>query len=277
MSLKVNVLNLGDITGDRSFTLRGVMPGEHVTVPANAFLITGGETPVLVDTGTRNDEVLTRVGMIPMNTPEQTLEAQLAEHGLEVKDIGMVIQTHLHVDHAGRMDAFPLETPVVVNRAELSFAFSGLQGLFYAPEDLGHVLIRMYTRNALEILDLEQSGPVTIAPGIRCQATGGHTDGSMSVLVDTDDGVVNICGDVIYNVDGSLLERPNVIPIEPQTSNNFSTQNIQEKAAIRRALESGRFVFPSHDYQGAVVEHGRVVGRIGREIPGPILPLDDAD
>lgn len=274
MSLTIDVLNLGDVQGDRSFVVRGVLPGTPVTVPCNAFLIRGGDAPVLVDCGTRNEEVLTRIGMQPVVSEETTLEAQLALHDLTPADIGVVIQTHVHVDHAGRMDAFPLSTPVVVNRAELRFAFSGVQGLFYPPEDLAHVLERLYTPGALAILDLELSGPVTVAPGIRCEASGGHTDGSLNVLVDTADGVACLCGDVIYTVQDSCVEPIGQLQaMEPQTSNNFSTANVAEKAAIKRALESGRFVYPSHDYQGAVVEHGRVVGRIGRTVPGPVLPL----
>lgn len=266
MSLTIEVLNLGDITGDRAFTVR-VLPGEPVTVPANSFLILGGERPVLVDTGTRSDDVLLALGMQPSGDPEQTLEAQLARHDLEPGDVGMVIQTHLHVDHAGRMDAFPMSTPVVVNREELRFAFSGVQGPFYVQEDLAHVLERLYTPGALATLDLELSGPVTVAPGIRCQATGGHTDGSLSVLVDTAAGVANVCGDVVYSVQDSLVDRVGVPhALEPQTSNNFSTSNVAEKAAIKRALESGRFLLPSHDYEGAIVEHGQVVGRAGRSI-----------
>jgi glyoxylase-like metal-dependent hydrolase (beta-lactamase superfamily II) len=274
MSLTVHTLNLGDIGGDRAFLVRGVPPGEGVTVPANAFLILGGEVPVLVDTGARSDEVISALGMVPSQDPEQTLQAQLAQHGLEPGDIGMVIQTHLHVDHAGGLEAFPMTTPVVVNRAELAFAFGGLQAHFYVQEDLAHVLQRLYTPGALAILDLDLSGPVTVAPGIRCQATGGHTDGSLSVLVETDAGVANICGDVVYTVQDSLVDRIGQLQaLEPQTSNNFSTANVAEKAAIKRALETGRFLLPSHDRQGAVVEHGRVVGRVGSTVPGPVLPL----
>lgn len=275
MSLTVHTLNLGDIGGDRAFLVRGVPPGEGVTVPANAFLVLGGEVPVLVDSGTRSDEAIAALGMVPSGDPEQTLQAQLALHGLEPGDIGMVIQTHLHIDHAGGLEAFPMSTPVVVNRAELGFAFSGVQAHFYVREDLAHVLERMYTPGALAILDLEISGPVTVAPGIRCQATGGHTDGSLSVLVDTDAGVANICADVVYTVQDSLVDRIGQLQaLEPQTSNNFSTANVAEKAAIKRALESGRFLLPSHDRQGAVVEHGRVVGRIGSTVSGPVLPLE---
>lgn len=212
----------------------------------NVFLILGGDKPILVDAGVRNAEVLTRLGIQPTITEEHSLHSRLAEHGVRVEDIAMVAMTHLHVDHAGLLDTFPMSTPVVVNRRELGAAFSGLQGLLYAPEDLHHVLDRTYTPGALRILDLEMSGPETLAPGIRVQASGGHTDGSLMVLVDTDEGVACLCGDVLYGFEGSVLEQLNQTNLhEPQTSNNFTSSMVQEKAAIKRVLNAGALRAPT--------------------------------
>ena len=58
--------------------------------------------------------LLARYGMEVDEDPETTLEAQLARFDLEPADIGCVIPTHLHADHAGRLDAFPMSIPVVV-------------------------------------------------------------------------------------------------------------------------------------------------------------------
>lgn len=279
MSLTVDVLNLGDIPADWSFTVFGRPPGTPIVGPANAFLIRGGEQPLLVDAGTRNREVMARLGMV-VDWEEETppfLESELDRFGLGVGDIGAVIQTHLHVDHAGRLDAFPMTTPVFVNRAEVMYAFSGLQGPAYAPEDLAHVLQRMYTPGALAFLDLPVGATTTLFPGVRAIALGGHTPGSIGVLVETDEGAACLCGDVVYEVQGALVEP--VIPLhhrEPMQSGNHATSIQEEKTAIKLALDSGRFLFPSHDRFGAVVEHGRVVGRVGRALPGPVLGLDEA-
>lgn len=276
MSLTIEVLNLGDIEGDRSFTVGGTPPGTRMTVPANAFLVLGGESPVLVDAGTRSAAVLERVGMQPRFADDQTLEAQLGRHGVAVEDLGMVVMTHLHVDHAGRLDAVPMSTPVVVERRELSFAFSGAQGLAYAPEDLHHVLDRLYTPGALRVLDTYLGGPASLAPGLRVEASGGHTEGSVNVLVETSEGTACLCGDVIYEVQGSVVAPElETLAFEPQPSGNHATAAIAERAAIKRALGAGRLLYPSHDYRGAVVEHGRVVGRIGRTVPGPVLGLEE--
>jgi hypothetical protein len=39
-------------------------------------------------------------------------------------------------------------------------------------------------------------------------------------------------------------------------------------------VNSGRFVLPVHD-RPAVIEHGRVVGRLFDSVPGPVLPNDE--
>lgn len=282
MSLTVDVLNLGDVPADWSFTVFGRPPGTGVVGPAQAFLIRGGERPLLVDAGTRSHEALARLGMVPPwdGNPPPFLEDELARFELTTGDIGAVIQTHLHVDHAGRLDAFPMTTPVIVNRAELAFAYSGLQGPFYAPEDLAHVLQRMYTPGALGILDLPLGETCALFPGVRALGLGGHTPGSIGVLIDTDEGVACLCGDVIYEIAGALVEPP--FPLhynEPSLSGNHAPSLLEEKVALKRALNSGRFLYPSHDPYGAVLEDGRVIGRVGPHIgtpPTPVLPFDAA-
>lgn len=279
MTLTVEVLNLGDIPADWSFTVSLRPPGTQVIGPANAFLILGGEKPLLVDAGVRNREVMHRLGMFPdwEEDAPPFLERELERFGLGVEDIGAVIQTHLHVDHAGRLDAFPMTTPVIVNRAELMFAFSGLQGPAYAPEDLAHLLQRLYTPGALGLLDLPVGETAALFPGVRAITLGGHTPASMGILVDTDEGVACLCGDVVYEIHGALVEPPLALHHnEPVPSGNFATALQDEKAAIKRALNAGRFLYPSHDPYGAVVEHGRVVGRVGPHLPGPVLPFDAA-
>jgi glyoxylase-like metal-dependent hydrolase (beta-lactamase superfamily II) len=52
-----------------------------------AYLVIGPEGPVLVETG-------------PGSTL-QNLQAQLSQHGLAPQDIGHVLVTHIHLDHAG--------------------------------------------------------------------------------------------------------------------------------------------------------------------------------
>ena len=146
-------------------------------------------------------------------------------------------------------------------------------GAQYPPEYVKHHIDRLHTPGALRLLDLELSGPEEILPGIVCESAGGHTEGSMNILVDTADGTACICGDVIYDIQNQVVEPwHQVLAYEPQTTGNHGLTKRGEKAAIKKALNSGTFVLPIHDYP-ARVECGHVVARLGRSVPGEATPV----
>lgn len=280
MAYEIHRLNFGAVTIDASMQVRGREPGRRVDVPAQGFLILGGEAPVLVDAGYHDLSVLGSGGEIG---PGQGFHEQLAAHGLVAGDLGCVVMTHLHRDHAGHLDQVPMTVPVVVNRAELSCAFSGLQSLAYARHDLVHLVDRMYTADALRYLDLDHTGPVELLPGIVCERSGGHTAGSINVIVEVSDGDARLCGDLIYDVEASLRSTPKTTHAarvqpwlfaadEPATTNNFTRSVGQEVAALKRLLRH-RYILPAHDAPG-VLDRGRLVGRIdGPTVPGPVTPV----
>jgi glyoxylase-like metal-dependent hydrolase (beta-lactamase superfamily II) len=44
------------------------------------------------------------------------IENQLKKHALRLRDVRYVLHTHLHIDHAGKDDLFPMNTTVVISR-----------------------------------------------------------------------------------------------------------------------------------------------------------------
>jgi glyoxylase-like metal-dependent hydrolase (beta-lactamase superfamily II) len=269
---EIRVLHLGDIEADGSIVVLGREPGVAARVPMLGHLILGGERPVLVDTGIRDPAMLERLGMRGFRDAEHELEHQLGLHGVTPEDIGLVLNTHLHLDHCGQDHRFPMSTPVVVNRREIEFAASGLEGAIYAPEEVKHIIDRQNAPGALWPLDLEITGPVELVPGIRCMATGGHTEGSMMVLVDTADGVACICGDIVYDVHDQLVEPIGQVTAGEPTPVGYTPMSRRaEVAAMKRALGLGAFLLPIHDWP-ARVEGGRVVGRLRDRVPGPVTP-----
>ena len=271
MGLEIKILDLGDIELESSFLVLGHDCGVPLEVPVFGFLILGGETPIVVDTGFSHPEIMGNLGMKGFYHGDQGMDKQLAKHGLQKSDVGFILHTHLHIDHAGQDSEFPMDTVVVINRRELEFSVSGLMGEQYPADYIKHLVDRLHTPGALRLLDLELAGPEEIIPGVRCEVAGGHTEGSMNVLVDTDEGPACICGDVIYDV-VNQLNNPflQVMYMDPALTGNHATLKRQEKAAIRKAVNSGRFVLPVHD-RPAVIEHGRVVGRLFDSVPGKII------
>jgi len=280
MRYEIHRLNFGEVTIDASMKVRGIVPGQVVGVPAQGYLILGGSAPILVDAGFRDPSVLGMGGHVG---PGQGFEEQLAAHDVNVQELSCVIVTHLHRDHAGHLDKVPMDIPVVVNRSEMGGACTGVQGIAYVRDDLHHLIDRVYTPGSLLFLDLELSGPVELFPGITCHLTGGHTPGSISVIVQTEEGDACLCGDLMYDLEAALSDHPvhgptarvqpcALVANEPALTNNFTTSVLQEIAAIKRVLRY-RYILPSHDAPG-VLEGGRLIGRIrGDVIPGPISPL----
>ena len=132
-----------------------------------------------------------------------------------------------------------------------------------------HHVDRLHTPGAIRLLDLDLSGPIELVPGVWLDHAGGHTEGSMNINVETSAGVVCICGDVIYDVQDQIVAPMyQVGDYDPQVTGNHSMRKREEKAAVVKALNSGTFVVPSHDWPARAVR-GEIVSRLGDSIPGP--------
>ncbi len=272
MGLEIKVLDLGDIELDTSFLVLAQDPGRRQQVPTFGFLIMGGEAPIVVDTGFSEPGIMGNLGMGGWWRDGQGMEGQLARHGLEMADIRYILHTHLHIDHAGYDAQFPMDgTTVVIDRRELEYSASGLMGEQYPAPYVKHLIDRLHHPGALRLLDLEVVEYEEIIPGVRVQAAGGHTEGSMNVLVDTSDGVACICGDVVYDVHFQLIEpHLQVMADDPAITGNHGRSSRDEKAAIRKALNGNRFILPAHD-RPAILERGKVIGRTLDSVPGEVI------
>ena len=207
------------------------------------------------------------------------LENALAAHGVAIQDVAAVLHTHCHIDHAGQDDRFPMTTPVVMNRRELEHSVSGLMGAQYPPEYVKHHIDRLHTPGALRLLDLELSGPDQIYDGIVCEAAGGHTEGSMNILVEPPNATACICGDVIYESRTRSSNRgTRYSPTSRRRPATTLMTKRQEKAAIKKALNFD-YVLPLHDFPGSgrrrprrrpTQERGSRPGVVGRRVRGRV-------
>jgi len=271
MALTIHVLDYGDIELETSFLVLGHQCGRTRRVPVYGFLILGGDYPVLVDTGYRDNAIMESLGMRGLQTYDTMIENQLRQHGLRPGDIRYIMHTHLHIDHAGKDDRFPMNTTVVLNRREMEFSVSGIMYPQYPKPDILHLVERIYEQTAIRFLDLEISGGEEIIPGVWCEAAGAHTEGSMNVMVETEEGVACICGDVIYDFNDQVINQVMTNNwMEPRTTGNHSGSKRAEKGAIKKLLNTYDFLLPVHD-RPARIKNGRVVGRLGNTVPGPIV------
>jgi N-acyl homoserine lactone hydrolase len=155
-----------------------VAPGERVVV--NAWVVRHPEATVLVDTGLA--EHLPPEDVAEMRFTRTPITDVLAGIGLAARDIDLVVNCHLHADHAGGNVEFR-GTPILVQPAELAAART--------PE---------YT--VREDVDLdggnwqEREGEHEPLPGIRVIPTPGHSPGHQSMSVETDAGRLVLAGQV---------------------------------------------------------------------------------
>ena len=164
-----------------------------------------------------------------------------------------------------------MTTTVVLNRREMEHSVSGLMHPQYPLPDIKHLVDRLHTQDALRFLDLEITGTEEIIPGVWCEAANAHTEGSMNVVVETADGLANICGDVIYNFNDQIVNQVNQTQyMEPQVTGNHAGSKRSEKGAIKKLLHNYTFLLPIHD-KPAKVEHQHIVGRLEQQVPGPMV------
>ena len=108
-------------------------------------------------------------------------------------------------------------------------------------------------------------------PGVRLEAAGAHTEGSMNVHVDTADGLATICGDVIYDFNDQIVTPFHEISDHGAAHHRQSRrlqarrEGADQEAAVERA-----YLLPVHD-RPAKIEHGLVTGRMHDAVPGPVV------
>ena len=115
---KVQTLELGQVEWNRRRMIANASGNGVVRVPVQGWLLSNGTQKVLIDTGFRSPDVLQKLGDSAngIATQSNRVNEQLQGLGLEMREIDYIIHTHLHLDHAGQTDLFPMSTVVVVNR-----------------------------------------------------------------------------------------------------------------------------------------------------------------
>jgi N-acyl homoserine lactone hydrolase len=145
------------------------LQGEGRAVGMVAFpntLLVRGERNYLVDPG-----------LIMQGAP---VIGALGELGVGPEEVRDVILTHLHFDHAEGMAAWPMRR-TWVHRLETEAPYA-------------QVVAGQLENARLEIVDGEEG---EIEPGLRWIRTPGHTDGLITLLVDTEEGLVAIASDCV--------------------------------------------------------------------------------
>jgi N-acyl homoserine lactone hydrolase len=184
MIYRVKPIRLGYSEADLSGFTYMTFPGVSVSLDIAFFLIQGAPKIILVDSGTWSS-LMTKYW--PGKTTDvQTFEQALQQEGLVPEDVDIIIQTHLHHDHCANT-AKCKNAEVYVQSEEWAFACEPppLQSQYY-PEEL----LSQIKSTRLRLI----AGDHELCPGVRILHTPGHTPGTQSICVETEEGRTVIAG-----------------------------------------------------------------------------------
>ena len=187
---KIHPIVMGTKVFDKSMMTYQYGNGEKYTIPIYCWYIEGNDKKIIVDTGEmspiQSEERETAIG-----GKIYTFEQGLALWDLKPEDIDIIIHTHLHNDHCEN-DYKCINADIYVHEKELE--------RIHDP----HALDYRYLEDYIE--DVEDNGQIKvltedteIVPGIKCLHTPVHTDGGMSILIDTLSGKAVITGFCVIN------------------------------------------------------------------------------
>jgi N-acyl homoserine lactone hydrolase len=232
----------GDMTDWAIFDPLDQRAGEMVYNPYFVYVVKHPEGVVLFDSGAHPELGVDPVGRMGAGAeefvvkldPEDRIERVLGRIGMVPGDVDLVIQSHLHFDHAGGLHAFP-DTPVMVQRAELEFAED-------PPEDHRDIYIADDFASVTDWRLLDGDEDVFDDGRLTVIATPGHTRGHQSLLVRLDDGRnIFLLADAAYLLEKMRERRPPGVIWEKRAL--LDTWDRVE--ALER--ERGAFLITTHD------------------------------
>jgi glyoxylase-like metal-dependent hydrolase (beta-lactamase superfamily II) len=198
------------------------------------WLVRDAERAILVDTGFNEAAARERQRTLMIDPAEA-----LRRFGVSPDDIGDVVITHLHYDHAGNLDCFPNARFHLQDR-EMAFA----TGRCMCHARLRHPFsvedVTMMVRHVYDERAVFHCGDGEIAPGVTVHHIGGHSDGLQVVRVMTKRGPVVLASDATHFY--ANMQRKNPFPILYNMGDMFEGWN----RLVQLAGDPERII-PGHD------------------------------
>ncbi|MEM1273323.1 MAG: N-acyl homoserine lactonase family protein [Pseudomonadota bacterium] len=211
---------------------------DHPSLPHGidyfVWVLKSGTEVILVDTGYDVGEAKSRARPI-LRDPG----AALAPLGLRAEDIGTLICTHLHYDHAGGLHLFPRAT-IHMQAAEMAFATGPCMcdptmKMPFTGAHICEAVTRLY-QGRVRFYD----GDGEIADGVSVHKIGGHSRGLQAVRVRTAAGWLCLASDAAHYYENVFARKPFpiVVDLEDMVRGWDRVQSLASRASL---------VIPGHD------------------------------
>ncbi len=182
---KIHPIVMGTKIFDKSMMTYQYNNGVKFTIPIFCWYIEGSDKKILVDTGEMSP-VQSEKREKSIGGKIYTFEDGLNRWGLTPADIDIIIHTHLHNDHCEN-DYKCINAEIYVHEKELE--------RIHDPHPLDYRYLEDYIEDVEENGQVKKvTGDCEILPGINVIHTPVHTEGGLSVLIDTAEGKAVITG-----------------------------------------------------------------------------------
>lgn len=247
--MKIHVLYLGKISCKRDNLVQCEDKSQMIQSPINAILIRHPKLGnILYDTGNSPEYGQAYPTSVLETYPISefiSIEDALQLHGLTVKDIDMLILSHLHFDHAGGLRYFAgtkaLQHVIVAEEELKSAYFSVMTGKGGA-----------YVKELFDIEGIRYSTyqeELCLAEDVLLFAQKSHTAGCTGMVLNTEaQGTIIVTSDTIYTEDNYKMELP------PGGSINATTEEFFTNLEKIKKMQSDRnaTLIYGHDYEQIV-------------------------
>jgi glyoxylase-like metal-dependent hydrolase (beta-lactamase superfamily II) len=214
----------------------------RITLAMRPLIVRGART-MIIDAGVGDKEDAKFREIYGLDRTRH-LDHTLAEAGLTVEDIDIVLATHLHFDHAGGFTErdpsgrvrprFP-RAQYVVRRGEWEDATHPNER--NRASYLAHNYVALADAGVLQLVDDDQ----TIMPGVKVRRTGGHTMQHQIVLLESGGEAAAFVADLIpttAHLPNAWVMGYDLYPLDTLAA---------KRAFLKEATERGTLVFFEHD------------------------------
>lgn len=233
---RIHVLTTAQTVFSKSLFLYLIPDPGQMTIPALFFYIEGAGKHILVDTGGEGEELRKNSQFGAPWKEVSSFKENLARVGIAPDDVDIVIQTHLHFDHALNTRKCR-NAKVYVQKNEIVQAKD--------PHPLTAQMYRWFEKEGRDLNYHIVDGNHQLLPGIELLFVPGHSPGCQAVAVNTNRGKAIITGFC------SILENFDPLPplksLVPVICPGIHLNAVQAYESLWRVKNMADVILPMHE------------------------------